>query len=102
MRTTLLNMSRTNQLLSNFSKMALSAVFLTTLMFGYDSVQAQCDPNDTTAPTVICRNVNTTFHPTTCSVAIWPKEVVFNAYDDTTPMKHLRISFDPEGRRNRR
>ena len=70
------------------------------MMFVHDSTQAQCDPNDTTAPTVICRDVNTTFHPSTCSVAIWPKEVVFNAYDDTTPMEHLKITFDPEGRRN--
>ena len=100
MRTTLLNMSRTNQQLSYFSRIALSAVFLITLMFGYDSAHAQCDPNDTTGPTVMCRDVNTTFHPTTCTVAIWPKEVVFRAFDDTTPMEHLRITFDPEGRRN--
>jgi len=74
----------------------MSAVLLITLMFGHDIAQAQCDPNDTSAPTVMCRDVNTTFHPTTCSVAIWPKEVVFRAFDDTTPMEHLRITFDAE------
>ena len=69
------------------------------LMFVHDSIQAQC-PNDTTGPTIICRDVNTTFHPTTCSVAIWPKEVVFRAFDDTTPNEHLRVTFDAEGRHN--
>ena len=99
MRTTLLNTSRT-KLLSIFSRMTLSTALMIILMFVHDSIQAQCDPNDTTGPTVICRDVNTTFHPTTCSVAIWPKEVVFRAFDYTTPNEHLRITFDAEGRRN--
>ncbi len=62
------------------------------------SVSAQCYSGDKEEPTVVCRELRTTFMPDTCMVEIWAKDMITSALDDKTPTDELIIAFDPEGK----
>ncbi len=64
------------------------------------SLQGQCHPNDVEEPTVICRDLHTTFMPDTCMVVVWAKDLIASASDDKTPYEWLKITFDQAGKEN--
>ena len=96
MKTTMLNSIGRESLTSLRLIIASQLIMLFTILSMGD-ISAQCHPNDAEEPTVICRDLNTTFMPDTCMVVVWAKDLLTSASDDKTPYEKLIISFDQAG-----